>query len=55
MRSLVEHVFPSLHREQTMAFESPHEFSSFTFWREPVSEIPLDDELVKSLTAKDKK
>ncbi|XP_038051504.1 phosphatidate phosphatase LPIN2-like isoform X2 [Patiria miniata] len=55
MQALVEHVFPSLHRQQTMAFVSPHDYSSFTFWREPIHSLPDDDELVKSLTAKDKK
>ncbi|XP_022083388.1 phosphatidate phosphatase LPIN3-like [Acanthaster planci] len=55
MQDLVEHVFPPRHREQTMAFVSPHEYSAFTFWREPVLEILDDDELVKSLTVKDKK
>ncbi|XP_071803949.1 phosphatidate phosphatase LPIN1-like isoform X1 [Asterias amurensis] len=55
MRDLADHVFPPLHRKQTMAFVSPHEYSSFTFWREPMPELPADDELLRDITSKDKK
>ncbi len=55
MRDLADHVFPPLHRKRTMAFVSPHEFSSFTFWREPMLELPADDDLLKDLASKDKK
>ncbi|XP_057196445.1 phosphatidate phosphatase LPIN2-like isoform X3 [Triplophysa rosa] len=42
LSELVDHVFPLLDREHNSAFIHP-EFSSFCFWREPVSEVCLDD------------
>ncbi|XP_072042421.1 phosphatidate phosphatase LPIN2-like isoform X2 [Amphiura filiformis] len=47
LKDLVDHVFPSIHREQT-AFEAPTEFSSFTFWRTPLLNIDLDDPLLST-------
>ncbi len=45
MKDLVDHVFPSLHRERT-AFEAPTEYSSFTFWRTPLPTIDINDPLL---------
>ena len=51
MKDLVDHVFPSLHRQRT-AFSAPHEYSSFTFWRTPLPTIEVNDPLLKKTDEK---
>ncbi|XP_053552397.1 phosphatidate phosphatase LPIN2 [Bombina bombina] len=42
LSELVEHVFPLLDKEQNSAFTYP-DFSSFSFWREPLPELSMAD------------
>ncbi|XP_068093321.1 phosphatidate phosphatase LPIN2 isoform X2 [Hyperolius riggenbachi] len=42
LSELVEHVFPLLEKEQNSAFIWP-EFSSFSYWREPLPELNMAD------------
>lgn len=42
LSELVEHVFPLLSKEQNEAFVMP-EFSSFCFWRTPISAVDPAD------------
>ncbi|XP_051578569.1 phosphatidate phosphatase LPIN2-like isoform X2 [Myxocyprinus asiaticus] len=42
LSELVDHVFPLMDKQQNSAFIYP-EFSSFCFWREPITEVCLDE------------
>ncbi|XP_033106189.1 phosphatidate phosphatase LPIN2-like [Anneissia japonica] len=47
LQDLSDHVFPPLNSRKSVAFEESSNYSSYTFWRNPVPEIPSDDDLLE--------
>ncbi|XP_071960100.1 phosphatidate phosphatase LPIN3-like isoform X2 [Antedon mediterranea] len=45
LQDLADHVFPPLNSRKSVAFEESSDYSSYTYWRPLMPELPSDDEL----------